>query len=346
MNANHLLVTGGAGFIGANLVRYLRREHPQTRVSVVDKLTYAGNRRYLEELIARHEVPLIVADIADREAMEGLFARSDFDGVIHLAAESHVDRSIRGPADFVQTNVVGSFVLLESARRAWEERGIRGRFLHVSTDEVYGSLGPRGAFSERTPYDPSSPYSATKASSDHLARAYHRTYGMDVVITNCSNNFGPFQYPEKLIPVIIRRLRDGQEVPVYGDGRHVRDWLFVEDHCRALSMAFAQGESGRSYNVGAHNEWTNLDLVYALGDLVDRRMGRPAGTARQMVSFVQDRPGHDRRYAIDATRIRSELGWEPRWSFEEALAHTVDWYLRHMERIWPGGGGLSAGRRV
>src|SRR5690554_5963173 len=345
MDASHLLVTGGAGFIGANLVRWLRREHPQTRVSVVDKLTYAGNRRYLEELIARQEVPLIVADIADREAMEGLFSRSDFDGVIHLAAESHVDRSISGPADFVQTNVVGSFVLLESARRVWEERGIRGRFLHVSTDEVYGSLGPQGAFSERSPYDPSSPYSATKASSDHLARAYHRTYGMDVVVTNCSNNFGPYQYPEKLIPVIIRRLRDGMEVPVYGDGRHVRDWLYVEDHCRALGLVFERGESGRSYNVGAQNEWTNLDLVYALGDLVDRRLSRPAGTSRRMVSFVHDRPGHDRRYAIDASRIRSELGWESRWSFEEALAHTVDWYLRHMETIWPGGG-LSASRRA
>ncbi|RAL20519.1 dTDP-glucose 4,6-dehydratase [Lujinxingia litoralis] len=343
MDASHLLVTGGAGFIGANLVHWLRREHPGVRVSVVDKLTYAGNRRYLEELIARREVPLIVADIADREAMEGLFARSDFDGVIHLAAESHVDRSISGPAAFIQTNVVGSFVLLEAARQAWEKRGIEGRFLHVSTDEVYGSLGPRGAFSERSPYDPSSPYSATKASSDHLARAYHRTYGMDVVITNCSNNFGPYQYPEKLIPVIIRRLSQGLEVPVYGDGRHVRDWLYVEDHCRALGLVFEQGESGQSYNVGAHNEWTNLELVHTLGELVDRRLGRAEGTARSLVRFVADRPGHDRRYAIDAGRIRKDLGWEPAWSFEAALEHTVDWYLTHMDRIWAPGP-VSPGR--
>ena len=333
MDAEHLMVTGGAGFIGANLVRWLRRRHPQVRVTVVDKLTYAGNRRYLEGLVDERWVDLVVADIADRETMEGLFSRSAFDGIFHLAAESHVDRSIDGPRAFLESNVRGTFVLLECLREM-VDRGERCRLVHVSTDEVYGSLGEEGAFCEDTPYDPSSPYSATKAASDHLVTAYHRTYGIDAVITNCSNNFGPYQHPEKLIPVVVRTLRDGQQVPVYGDGQNVRDWLYVDDHCRALERAFEAGESGRCYNVGANNEWTNLDLVYAICDVVDEALRRPQGFSRRQVAFVADRPGHDRRYAIDASRIRRELGWRPEFSFDEALDRTVRWYLENMTRIW------------
>lgn len=334
MDADHVLVTGGAGFIGANLVRWLRHRHPQVGVTIVDKLTYAGHRRYLEGLLDDDGVEFIVADIADREAMERLFSRSAFDGLFHLAAESHVDRSIDGPAAFVDSNVVGTFTLLECARQHWVEGALQGRFLHVSTDEVYGSLGPQGAFCESSPYDPSSPYSATKAASDHLVQAYQRTYGLDAVITNCSNNFGPYQYPEKLIPVVIRTLRDGQQVPVYGDGGHVRDWLYVDDHCRALVAVFERGQSGRRYNIGADNQWTNLELVYAICDRVDEVLNRPGGYSRRQIRFVADRPGHDRRYAIDASRLRSELGWRSQVSFEDALDETVRWYLEHMTRIW------------
>ncbi len=334
MEAQHILVTGGAGFIGANLVRWLRRRHPQMRVTVVDRLTYAGDHRYLEDVVDDDQVKLVVADIADREAMDGLFSRSAFDGLFHLAAETHVDRSIDSPQQFVHTNVEGTFQLLECARHHWVEANQKGRFVHVSTDEVYGSLDEGGAFCETTPYDPSSPYSATKAASDHLVQAYHRTYGLDAVITNCSNNFGPYQYPEKLIPVVICSLRDEQHVPVYGDGGHVRDWLYVDDHCRALVQVFDQGQSGRNYNIGANNEWTNLELVYAICDRVDEVLARPRGHSRRLIRFVADRPGHDRRYSIDATRIRRELGWRPRASFEEALRRTVEWYLEHMTRIW------------
>ncbi len=332
MDAEHVLVTGGAGFIGANLVRWLVRHH-QAQITVVDKLTYAGNRRYISELVDEGTVELVVADIADREAMEGLFSRSDFDGVFHLAAESHVDRSIAGPEAFLKSNVEGTFCLLECARQAWD-KGKPGRFLHVSTDEVYGSIEPPGAFSEDSPYDPSSPYAASKAASDHFATAYHRTFGMDVVITNCSNNFGPYQYPEKLIPVVIASLRDGRSVPVYGDGQNVRDWLYVKDHCRALIEVFDRGRSGQCYNIGGRNEWTNLDLVERICDLVDERLGRPMGRSRQQIEFVADRPGHDRRYAIDATRIHRELGWKAGTDFETALDRTVGWYLDNLERLW------------
>ncbi len=335
MDAKHVLVTGGAGFIGANLVRWLRHRRPQWRVTVVDRLTYAGNHRYLEEVMDDDEVELVVADIADREAMEGLFSRSAFDGLFHLAAETHVDRSIERPDEFVHSNVVGTFTLLECARRHWGDKNRGGRFVHVSTDEVYGSIEEPGqAFRESTPYDPSSPYSATKAASDHLVQAYHRTYGLDVVITNCSNNFGPYQYPEKLIPVVISALRDEQHVPVYGDGGHVRDWLYVDDHCRALVKVFEEGRRGRNYNIGADNQWTNLELVYAICDRVDEVLARPQGHSRRLVRFVADRPGHDRRYAIDASRIRRELGWRPQIRFQEALRRTVEWYLEHMTRVW------------
>jgi dTDP-glucose 4,6-dehydratase len=331
--STHYIITGGAGFIGANLVHYLLDRGEPIRLTVVDKLTYAGNRRYLQRFAEDERLEFVEADIADASAMEALFQRTRPDGVFHLAAESHVDRSITGPEAFVTTNVVGTFNLLECARRHWIERGRPGRFLHVSTDEVYGSLGPEGYFTEATAYDPSSPYSATKASSDHLVRAYHRTYGLDVVITNCSNNFGPFQYPEKLIPVIIRNIRDQKKLPVYGDGQNVRDWLYVEDHCRALTQVFERGRSGRSYNIGASNEWSNLDLVRTLCDLVDDRLARPR-RSQELIEFVEDRPGHDRRYAIDPSRIEEELGWRPTCGFEEALDRTVVWYLENLSRLW------------
>lgn len=331
--STHFIITGGAGFIGANLVHHLLQVCPETRITVVDKLTYAGNRRYLAKFAKDDRLDFVQADIADALAMDAVFRRTRPDGVFHLAAESHVDRSITGPEAFVHSNVVGTFTLLECARRHWLEGGTKGRFLHVSTDEVYGSLGPEGSFTEATPYDPSSPYSATKAASDHLVRAYHRTYALDVVITNCSNNFGPFQYPEKLIPVIIRNIRDKQPLPVYGDGQNVRDWLYVEDHCAALWQVFSKGRSGRSYNIGARNEWSNINLVRTLCDIVDKRLGR-AAKSQELIEFVNDRPGHDRRYAIDPARISEELGWKPTHDFEQALDKTVVWYLENMQRLW------------
>ncbi|MEM1350303.1 MAG: dTDP-glucose 4,6-dehydratase, partial [Myxococcota bacterium] len=255
------------------------------------------------------------------------------DAVMHLAAESHVDRSITGPAAFIQSNIVGTFALLECARARWVDGAGDGRFLHVSTDEVFGSLGPQGAFTEDTPYDPSSPYSASKAASDHLVRAYERTYGLDVVLTNCSNNFGPYQYPEKLIPVVIRNIRDAKPLPVYGDGMNGRDWLFEEDHCSALHAVFERGERGRSYNIGTQNEWTNIALVRLLCDLVDEELGREA-TSQELITFVTDRPGHDRRYAIDPSRMREELEWQPEHAFEDAIRQTVSWYLANFGPIW------------
>ncbi len=328
----HYIITGGAGFIGANLVRALVAQKPQARVTVLDKLTYAGNARYLDGVLDGDRVRLAQVDIADMAAVCEVFAKAKPDGVFHLAAESHVDRSISGPEVFIDTNIKGTFVLLECAREAFAQRP--GRFLHVSTDEVYGSLGAEGAFHEETPYDPSSPYSASKAASDHLARAWHRTYGLDVVITNCSNNFGPYQYPEKLIPVIIRNIRDNAPLPIYGDGQNVRDWLFVQDHCDALLHVFEHGASGRSYNIGGQNEWTNLALVERLCDLMDEALGRAPQTSRALITFVADRPGHDRRYAIDPTRVRDELGWRPKATFDEALRQTVRWYLDQLGPLW------------
>jgi dTDP-glucose 4,6-dehydratase len=327
------LITGGAGFIGSNLVLRLARRHPGHRLVTLDALTYAGNLANLAELEGNPHHHFVRGDITDRELVTRLFDEHHFDGVFHLAAESHVDRSIIDPTAFVRTNVEGTFVLLETTRRAWIDGNHPGRFLHVSTDEVFGSLGPDDPpFSESTPYAPNSPYSASKAASDHFARAYHHTYGLDVVITNCSNNFGPWQFPEKMIPVMITRAAAGQALPVYGDGLNVRDWLFVEDHCAALELAFLRGTTGSIYTIGGSNELPNIRLVELICDLVDEALGpQPDGPRRRLITYVRDRPGHDRRYAIDSSLIRRELGWKPEAPFEQALRATVRWYLRHDE---------------
>ncbi|WP_103029414.1 dTDP-glucose 4,6-dehydratase [Salinibacter altiplanensis] len=326
------LVTGGAGFIGSAVVRHLIQETEATVVTV-DALTYAGHRENLAPVADSPRHHFEREDITDAPAMHRLFREHEPDGVLHLAAESHVDRSIDGPAAFVQTNVVGTQVLLEAARTHWEEQGRPDgfRFLHVSTDEVYGELGETGAFTEETPYDPSSPYSASKAGADHLARAWHRTYDLPVLITNCSNNYGPHQHPEKLIPVVIRSALDGAPIPVYGTGENVRDWLYVEDHVRALLHVLREGAVGETYNVGGDCEKQNIAVVRQICALLDER--RPEwGPHRDLITFVEDRPGHDWRYAIDASKIETELGWTPRVDFEEGLRRTVDWYAEH--RNW------------
>lgn len=320
-----ILVTGGAGFIGSNFVHYWKAQHPADRVIVLDLLTYAADARELDGLA---DVELVEGDIQDGNLVMRLLEKNSVASIFHFAAESHVDRSISGPAAFIQTNILGTFTLLEAAREVWS--GDReGRFLHVSTDEVFGSLGATGKFSEATPYSPNSPYSASKASSDHLVRAYHHTYNLDVVTTNCSNNYGPRQHPEKLIPLAISRMVKGEPVPVYGDGQNVRDWLFVEDHCAAITRVMEAGRSGGTYCIGGDNEWKNLDLLHLLGDLVDQVLERKIGTSRGLLTFVADRAGHDRRYAIDAAKIHEELGWKPRESFESGLLKTVQWYLAH-----------------
>jgi dTDP-glucose 4,6-dehydratase len=327
-----ILVTGGAGFIGSNFIRFALEARPHWRILNLDCLTYAGNAGNLDDLPPRHarRYRLERVDIRDAAAVRAVFAGTTWKGVLHFAAESHVDRSICAPAAFLETNVAGTFNLLEAARGAWEKGGLDERFrlLHVSTDEVYGSLGPQGYFTERTAYDPSSPYSASKAASDHFVRAYQRTYGLPTLITNCSNNFGPYQFPEKLIPLMILNILEEKPLPVYGDGGNVRDWLFVRDHCEALLRVFEAGGAGETYNIGGGSERRNLEIVQQLCDTVDRRLDRGAGQgSRRLIRFVADRPGHDRRYAIDAAKIRRELGWQPRHSFEAALEATVDWYL-------------------
>ncbi|OQX09429.1 MAG: dTDP-glucose 4,6-dehydratase [Desulfobulbaceae bacterium A2] len=323
-----ILVTGGCGFIGVNFVRMLLARRPDWRVVNLDKLTYAGNLASLRDVADNPRHRFVHGDICDASLLDHLFAEEKIDLVVHFAAESHVDRSILGPADFITTNVVGTFTLLEAARRHWPEPGGQ-RFLHISTDEVFGSLGPSGYFTEETPYDPRSPYSASKASSDHLVRAYHHTYGMPTLITNCSNNYGPYQFPEKLIPLIFRNALQGKPLPVYGDGLNVRDWLYVEDHCAAVLLALEQGRPGHSYNIGGNNEKTNLAVVGLVCDLLDRKAPPLAGGTprRSLITHVRDRLGHDRRYAIDAAKIRRELGWSPATTFEQGIERTVDWYL-------------------
>jgi len=337
-----LLITGGAGFIGSNLVPYALA-HTSHRVVVLDKLTYAGSLLNLEQPLASPRVRFVRGDIGDASAVTALLADERPDAIVNLAAETHVDRSIDSPRPFVDTNVVGTFVLLEAVRRfaASLDASARDafRFLHVSTDEVYGALGASGTFSEETPYAPNSPYAASKAAADHLVRAYGHTYGVPVISTNCSNNYGPFQFPEKLIPLMILNAVDGRPLPIYGDGKQVRDWLHVEDHCAGLMLALARGRVGEKYNVGGGNERTNVEIVDGVCDLVDEfRPGHDS--AHRLKTFVPDRPGHDRRYAIDATKIRRELGWTPRHSFEDGLRGTVKWYLEH--RDWCGK--VQAGR--
>lgn len=328
-------MTGGAGFIGSNFVHHWCQQYPSDRVIVLDALTYAGNRNNLADLEGRANFRFVKGDICDRTLIDTLLAEASVDTIAHFAAESHVDRSILGPGAFVQTNVVGTFTLLEAFRQHWlaANQPASYRFLHVSTDEVYGSLGPdEPGFSETTPYRPNSPYSASKAGSDHLARAYFHTYGLPTLITNCSNNYGPYHFPEKLIPLMCINILLGKPLPVYGDGQNVRDWLYVGDHCEALDAVISQGTPGETYNIGGNNEVKNLDLVTQLCELMDELAPTlPVSPAKQLISFVTDRPGHDRRYAIDAHKIKTELGWEPQVSVSEGLRRTVAWYLAHPD---------------
>lgn len=330
-----LLITGGAGFIGSNFVHHWCEHYKSDRVVVLDALTYAGNRNTLQKLEELENFRFIHGDICDRALVDALLSEEDINTVAHFAAESHVDRSILGPDAFVRTNVVGTFTLLESFRNHWDRRNrpMSDRFLHVSTDEVYGTLGPDDhPFTETTPYAPNSPYSASKAGSDHLARAYYHTYGMPTLITNCSNNYGPYHFPEKLIPLMCINILLGKPLPVYGDGQNIRDWLYVRDHCSALDTVIHKGEPGETYNIGGNNEVKNIDLVHMLCDLMDELAPNlPVKPSKQLITFVKDRPGHDRRYAIDATKIKTELGWSPAVTVEEGLRQTIEWYLTHED---------------
>ncbi|MBM9512537.1 dTDP-glucose 4,6-dehydratase [Desulfogranum marinum] len=332
-----VLVTGGCGFIGANFIRLLLTNQPEWQVINLDKLTYAGNLENLEDVADNPRYSFICDDICNQEQMDVLFREHAIDTVVHFAAESHVDRSITNPDAFIQTNVFGTFSLLEAARKAWlisEKKTVsQRRFLHVSTDEVYGSLGETGYFTEETAYDPRSPYSASKASSDHLVRSYYHTYGLPILITNCSNNYGPYQFPEKLIPLILNNALKGESLPVYGDGANIRDWLYVVDHCEAIVRVVEDGTVGQSYNIGGHNEKKNLEVVELLCTILDQKVGLlPSGRPRtKLITFVKDRLGHDRRYAIDANKIADQLGWTPRYTFEQGIEKTVDWYLANKK---------------
>jgi len=341
MKQKKILVTGGAGFIGSNFIRNALEKKPLWQIVNLDALTYAGNPANIEGLPTRQDerYRFIHGDIRDRDLIKDLFEKEKFAGVFHFAAESHVDRSILGPGDFIETNINGTFNLLEACLKYWTEsnwpdESDEFRFIHVSTDEVYGSLGPEGYFTEKTPYDPSSPYSASKASSDHLVKAYFRTFGLPAVVTNCSNNYGPFQFPEKLIPLMILNILEKKELPVYGDGKNVRDWLYVMDHCDALLKVFEKGVFGETYNIGGGAEYQNIEIVQMLCDILDERLERTgADVGFRLVNFVKDRPGHDRRYAIDASKIKNELGWEPAYKFKDAIRRTIDWYMNNMEWV-------------
>lgn len=326
-----IVITGGAGFIGSHVVHRFVQKYSHYKIINLDALTYAGNLENLKDVEDASNYIFEKVNILDVEALDHLFATHKPDAVIHLAAESHVDRSILSPLDFVYTNVVGTVNLLNAARKQWRNDWEGKLFYHVSTDEVYGALGEEGFFTETTPYDPHSPYSASKASSDHFVRAYSDTYGLPVVITNCSNNYGPFQFPEKLIPLFINNIIHGKPLPVYGDGLYTRDWLYVKDHAAAIDLVFHQGATGDTYNIGGFNEWKNIDLVKLLCGQMDQKLQRPAGTSEKLITYIKDRPGHDRRYAIDAGKINKELGWKPSVTFEQGLSETIDWYLQNEE---------------
>jgi dTDP-glucose 4,6-dehydratase len=327
----NILITGGAGFIGSHVVRLFLKEYPNDHIYNLDALTYAGNLENLKDVEEMPNYTFLKADITDAKAIHTLFTDYKFDKVIHLAAESHVDRSISNPMQFVQTNIIGTLNLLNAALALWKTDFSDKLFYHISTDEVYGSLGSEGLFTENSTYDPNSPYSASKAGSDHFVRAYGATYGLPYIISNCSNNYGPNQFPEKLIPLFINNCIEGKPLPIYGDGKYTRDWLYVIDHARAIDQIFRQGKIGETYNIGGFNEWTNLDLVNLLCELMDDALNRAPESSAAQIVFIKDRPGHDRRYAIDASKLKNELGWEPSVTFKEGLAKTITWYLGNTE---------------